>query len=260
MYHANGTYYTEEHTVSFGDVSNSEFQVYANTWTDWHLIPSSRPAIANPTIVTKFIEIPGADGMLDLTTYLTGRPVYGQRQGSLSFIIDNDHEHWETIRMNMVRILHGKRLKVRLDDNPEWYYEGRFTVGNLESGSDHSNISITYQLDPYKFKIRDEGSTPMLWDPFNFETDYDYYTAWPGGSDAETTNIGAGTYHIYAGDYAFTPVVTSVSGSVTVKLNNNSSHTISSGSVTLEPVDNGENTLVITGSGKCNITWKRGAL
>ena len=97
MYRANGTYYTEEHSVSFGDLvtrtsggyTYTEFSKVANTWTDWYLIPSSRLSVAHPTIVTKFIEVPGSDGMLDLTTYLTGRPVYGQRQGSFSFNVDN---------------------------------------------------------------------------------------------------------------------------------------------------------------------------
>lgn len=269
MYSANGTYYTEEHSVSFGELVTKtsdgltywDFSNYANTWTDWHLIPSTRPSIENPTIITKFVEIPGADGMLDLTDYLTGNPVYGQRQGSLSFIIDNDHEHWETIREKIVAELHGKRVKMRLMDDPEYYYEGRFTVGKVDPGADHSSISISYQLDPYKIKINTEGSTPMLWDPFNFEKDYDYYTAFPGGSNVETQGIPAGTYYIYAGDYAFAPVATWVSGTVTVKFRGVEETLSSAGSITLgTTVRNARNTLTITGNGRVNIVWRGGSL
>ena len=97
MYQSNGTYYTEEHSISFGNVkavteggkTYDTFEVIANTWTDWHLIPSSRPSVVPPTIVTKYVEIPGADGVLDLSNFLTGRPTYGQRQGSFSFVVDN---------------------------------------------------------------------------------------------------------------------------------------------------------------------------
>lgn len=266
MYSANGAYYTEDHSVSFGDLyipptqSYTEFNVVANTWTDWHLIPSSRPAIAHPTIVTKFIEIPGADAMLDLTTYLTGRPNYGQRQGSINFLVANNIENWETIREKMVRVLHGKRIKMKLEDDPGYYYEGRFTVGNWESGASNSAISINYQLDPYKIRIHQDGTTPILWDPFNFETDYDYYTAWPGGSNIVTNNIGAGTYYIYAGDYTFQPVATWVSGSVTVTFGGVTTTLSSTGSQTLGRSGIGQNTLTITGNGRVTIIWRGGSL
>ena len=167
MYSANETYYTEEHSVSFGDLytpsgqSSMAFNVVANTWEDWHLVPSSRPAIAQPGIITKFVEIPGADGMLDLTTYLTGGITYNQRQGSLNFVVANNIENWETIREKMVRVLHGKRIKMKLEDDPSYYYEGRFTVGNWESGASNSAISISYQLDPHKKRISDGAVIPI---------------------------------------------------------------------------------------------------
>lgn len=111
MYQANGTYYTEEHSISFGNLvlnnsSQTVFEVTVNSWEDWHLIPSSRPSITPPPVVSKYIEIPGSDGVLDLTEYLTGKAVYGPRNGTLSFIVDNDHESWETIRQNMINYLH----------------------------------------------------------------------------------------------------------------------------------------------------------
>ena len=82
MYYADGTYYTEEHSVSFGDLyvpsgqSYTAFNVVANTWTDWHLIPSSRPAIAHPTVVTKFVENPGSDGLLEDLYMVNVRVLY----------------------------------------------------------------------------------------------------------------------------------------------------------------------------------------
>lgn len=268
MYSANGTFYTEDHSVSFGTlVTRSsggltyyDFSDDANTWTDWHLIPSSRPSIAHPSFITKFVEIPGADGVLDLTTFLTGRPVYGQRQGSLSFIVDNWHEGWETIRRKMVDLLHGKRTKMRLMDDPGYYYEGRFTVGQWNSGADHSTIQISYQLDPYKLKIQEEGTSPILWDPFNFEIDYDYFTAWPGGSNAITNHIPAGTYYVYASDYPFTPVAKWVSGTMTVSFGGVTKTLRSSGTETLGTCQPGRNTLTVSGSGYVDITWRGGSL
>lgn len=266
MYSENGTYYTEEHSVSFGDLYvpsgeiYTDFQTIANTWTDWHLIPSSRPSINQPTVVTKFIEIPGSDGVLDLTEYLTGRPNYGQRQGNLSFQVANNFENWETIRSNMVQVLHGKRIKMRLMDDPGYYYEGRFTVGQWESGASNSAISISYQLDPYKLRVNTDGTTPLLWDPFNFETDYDYYTYLTGGSDTLRSTATAGTYYIYSEGYSFNPVATWVSGSGNISFGGVTYTMSSSGSKTLGNATSGRNTLTITGTLEVTITWRGGRL
>lgn len=261
MFWNGDTYYTEEHSISFGDLVSRtsdgqtyvDFDTIANTWEDWHLIPSSRPSVAHPTISTKFVEVPGSDGMLDLTTYLTGKPIYGQRQGSFSFQVANGFEHWETIRQKIVTTLHGKRLKMRLMDDPNHYYEGRFTVGQWDTGASNSTISISYQLDPYKMRISLEGSAPVLWDPFNFETDYDY-------SVIMSDPIGAGTYDIYADDFAFTPVATWVSGTPTITFGGVTRTLSSAGSVTLGPASSGRNTLAINGYGSVNIVWRKGAL
>lgn len=265
MYQANGTYYTEEHSVSFGDLVTRtsgghtyvEFNAVANTWKDWHLIPSSRPAIAHPPFISKYIEIPGLNGTLDLTDYLTGKAVLGPRQGSLSFYVANNFENWETIRQNIISTLHGKRMKLMLQDDPTNYYEGRFTVGNWESGASNSSISISYQLDPYKMKINPEGSDYLtLWDPFNFETDYDYSVFYPN----VTVNNETKTFSIRAFDFPFVPTITWVSGTVTCTFGGVTKTLNSSGSVTLGAAINGLNTLRIMGNGSVKVYWRGGSL
>ena len=259
MYSANGVYYTEEYSVSFGDLyvpsgrSYTDFNTVANTWDTWHLIPSSKPSIAAPTVTTKFVEIPGADGMLDLTEYLTGRPNYGQRNGSIAFYSINPGISNEAIREEMAKVLHGKRLKMRLMSDPGYYYEGRFSVGPIESGANYSGITITYQLDPYKMRIIEDGSGPVIWDTFNFEKDYDY-------SAIMSEGVTAGSYYIYAGDYAFAPVVTYVSGNGSVSFGGVTVSISSPGSYSLGRASVGQNVLVVTGSLKVNITWRGGSL
>ena len=51
MYNQNGIYYDENHTISFGDVVNNAFSQIANTWSTWHLIPSSRPFVEEPSSI-----------------------------------------------------------------------------------------------------------------------------------------------------------------------------------------------------------------
>ena len=33
-----------------------------NTWDDWHLIPSSRPLVAPPSIKSNYVDVAGVDG------------------------------------------------------------------------------------------------------------------------------------------------------------------------------------------------------
>ena len=152
-----------------------------------------------------------------------------------------------------MQVLHGKRLKMRLSSDPEYYYEGRFSVGPMESGASYSSISITYQLDTYKFTIQSQGSDPILWDTFNFETDYDYSVVFSEG-------ITAGTYYIYANDYPIEPVATYVSGSGTISFGGVTQSMSSVGSKTLGKASTGRNSLVITGTLKVNIAWRGGLL
>lgn len=69
------------HSVTFGD---------KNTWDDWRLVPASRPVFNPPAQKVKTLEIPGGDGVIDLSQSLTGYPVYQNRTGSIEFIVMND--------------------------------------------------------------------------------------------------------------------------------------------------------------------------
>ena len=158
MYYGNGTYYTEEHTISFANEAGEGFTEIANTWTTWHLIPSSYPVISNPVVEPKLIAVPGSDEPIDLTTYLTGSawPNWATRDGSLNFMIANGFDSVENIRTDIVTALHGKRLKMRLSDYPDYYYIGRFTVETVEPGEANSTVTIKYQLDPNLVAIENE--------------------------------------------------------------------------------------------------------
>ena len=170
------------HSITFGDGTlypaghEKEGQFKGvNTWDDWHLIPSSRPVIASPGVSTSFVDIPGRQGAIDMTEYLTGHPNYGSRSGSFEFYVDNDHEYWETIRMKIINFLHGRRYKIVLEDDPRFYWEGRFTLSEWKSESWRSKITIDYAVDPYKIAVSDNGGHDIIWDTFSFETDNDWY-------------------------------------------------------------------------------------
>lgn len=141
-----------------------------NTWDDWHLIPASRPLFNPPEVKTNMVEIPGGDGAIDLTSALAGRAVYKNRVGSWKFYVENGFKDWSVLYSEIMSFLHGQRMRAVLEDDPDYYYEGRFSVNAWESSANWSTITIDYDVSPYKKSFAPDGND-WLWDTFNFETD-----------------------------------------------------------------------------------------
>ena len=140
-----------------------------NTWDDWHLIPTSRPLFNPPKLKENYVDIPGGDGVLDMSTALTGRPTYENRTGSWTFAVQNGFKDWAVLYSEIMAYLHGQKHRAILEDDPAYYYEGRFTVNQWKSDKNWSQIVIDYNVGPYK-KVVDESGYDWLWDPFDFDT------------------------------------------------------------------------------------------
>lgn len=257
------------HSITFGDGSlypsghekKGQF-MGTNTWDDWHLIPSERPSIASPGVSTNFVEIPGRDGAIDMSTFLMNRPVYGSRSGSWDFYVDNDHEYWESIRMKMMAFLHGKRYRIVLEDDPNWYWEGRFAVDNWRSDPNNSRIQINYQIDPYKRKFRSEGDQDIIWDDFNFDTDYDYYASLHPDLNGIVLNNSSYSTTITGYDFPFDVYVTVALGSSNITASLNGREKIIAPGVTasIGKVKPGVNNVSFTGRGTVTVSFTGGSL
>ena len=147
------------HSITFGE---------KNTWDDWRLVPSSRPVFNPPAQKVKTLDIPGGDGVIDLSQALTGYPVYQNRTGSIEFIVMNGFRPWHMAYSDIMDYLHGQTMRAVLEDDPEYFYEGRFTVNAWKSEKDWSRITIDYSVGPYKWSVL-SSLDDWLWDPFNFQ-------------------------------------------------------------------------------------------
>lgn len=151
------------HSVIFGN---------KNTFDDWHLIPVRRPFIVNPPTKFKSVDLIGANGELDYTTALLGYPLYENRKNSLVFrIIDAKDQHSaQTRRDEIASYLHGRYRQMTLEDQPDYYYQGRFEVtdNTYKGKGDWADIEIAYNLEPFKYYVT-QSTDDWLWDPFSFE-------------------------------------------------------------------------------------------
>lgn len=133
-----------------------------NTYTDWKLATEGNPVIALPTQKTQTVDIPGLNGVLDLSNSLRigGGPIFNNREGSFTFIfLDISYYNttdWEeyvkqkrAIYKQIVNVVHGQMLKIKTTFDPTVTYSGRFTVSAYDDGgSNPSKITISYSLKP----------------------------------------------------------------------------------------------------------------
>lgn len=153
-----------------------------NTWEDWHLVPSSRPTPVMPTQKTRYLDIPGLNGALDISNALTGYPIYNNREGSFEFYVMNDYPFktsdgttiasWNELYSEIANYIHGKTMRMILEDDPTYYYIGRFFMKQWTSSVPRSTITIDYNVEPYKWSVFESADPNWLWDPFNFDNDY----------------------------------------------------------------------------------------
>lgn len=232
------------HSITLGDKI---------TWDDWHLIPKSRPLFNPPSVKTNYIEIPGGDGSLDLTTALAGRPVYKNRTGSWEFYVENGFKDWAVLYSEIMTYLHGKKLKAILEDDPDYYYEGRFAVNAWKSDPNWSIITIDYEVAPYKRSLVAAGND-WLWDTFNFETDVI--------RSYENLPVSGSLTVVVVGDSMPVPptIVASTAG-MTVTYNGDT-YNLNKGSnyISELTIQEGENTFIFGGTGSITILYERGRL
>lgn len=79
-----------------------------------------------------------------------GEITYGSREGTWDFYVDNGHVPWHRNYSNIMEYIHGKRVDIMLEDDPDYIYQGRVKINEWRSEPERSQISIDYILDPYK--------------------------------------------------------------------------------------------------------------
>lgn len=223
-----------------------------NTWDDWHMVPTSRPVINPPEVATSFVEIPGADGALDYTEALAGRPVYKNRTGSWEFMVLNGYQEWYMLFNQLLEYLHGHTFSIVLEDEPMYQYEGRLTLNEWRSEERNSVVVIDYVLNPFK-KVVAGAMTDWLWDDLTFNNDsyIIYYGSFDVDGDKERT--------IYnPTDQIVHPTITTTEN-MTVSVSQDTYY-FPKGITEDCPIDlfPGANEMVFHGTGKVTINYDRG--
>lgn len=102
---------------------------------------------------TNYIEVPGRDGELDLSTALTdGAPRYGNRTLEVRLERSDGTRLEREADINvMVNWLDGWRMDIRLPDDDLHYMVGRVHVAKEYNDMAHAAVTVTAVCDPWRY-------------------------------------------------------------------------------------------------------------
>lgn len=121
------------------------------------LCATYRMAVTNyadkpPATRTSTVSIPGRDGVLDLSEWLTGAPVFDKRTITITLSPLDTHD-WSSVETTLTALrnmLHGRRLEFTLSWDAGYTYAGRFEVTSQTLYDETAAIKLTITADPYK--------------------------------------------------------------------------------------------------------------
>lgn len=87
-----------------------------HSYRDWGLLLKSRPVISPPSPKTVYVDIPGSDGMIDLTESLTGDVKFDNRTIKCEFVVLDARNRWSALYSDVMNYLHGQYLQIILDE------------------------------------------------------------------------------------------------------------------------------------------------
>lgn len=228
-------------TVTFGT---------KNSYKDFGLILSSKE-ISLPKAKTKTVEVPGADGVIDLTEVLTDDVKYQNRTLSFTFTVIDHFNGWAARLSEVTNYLHGRKLRIYMDWDRNYYYEGRCSVNQFKSDKRTSTIVIDVDADPYKIE-KNSISDPWIWDTFSFIDGIIHTNRFT--VSGETTVVLINRRKVVSPTFTCSAAMTVVFNGV--------SYSVPSGTTTVLDIrlQEGENTVTFRGTGTVQIDYKGGSL
>lgn len=122
-----------------------------HTGDDLDLVQEKKE-IEKPTIQSHTVQVPGRNGLLNLTRGLTGKVAYYNRPLSFQYFGSGDREHLLALDDIMSKY-HGQTIRIIDDDRPDHYYEGEASV-KTEFHGNYITISLDVDAQPFRLKLK----------------------------------------------------------------------------------------------------------
>ena len=204
-----------------------------HTGDDLDLVQEKK-TIEKPTIQSHTVQVPGRNGLLNLTRGLTGKVTYYNRALSFQYFGSGDREHLLELDDFMSKY-HGQTIRIIDDDRPGYYYEGEASVSTtLNPGY----ITIVLNVDAQPFRLKTKPTVL-------------------------TRTIDNATIKLYLENESIDviPTITVMDGNVKIALNG-AEVSLRDGTYTVESIVllAGINVLTVSGSGTVIFEYQEGAI
>lgn len=110
-----------------------------------------------PEPKTYEVDIPGGDGVIDLTDSLLGDNAYKKRKMEFEFYRTGigDAKEFESIMTEIKRDIHGKAFDFQITMDPDYTYHGRFIISDVKHSMYSNGIAghfkVTINAEPFKY-------------------------------------------------------------------------------------------------------------
>lgn len=204
-----------------------------HSFRDLQMILSEKE-IGAPPLKKDEIDIPGGNGKLDNTEFF-GEPKFGNLTHKFTFTTIQKDLLTQYSRVK--NALHGKKVRIILDDDPTFFYLGRCEVSSFHDEHGIGTIVVTCDCEPYKYAL---AKTVV-------------YQAVDGVVDVPLLN---------SRKRAVPEVRIETDTSLNIVYQRSNIWDLASGSYTLPELElvEGENIVTVTGAGAITFTWQEAAL
>lgn len=206
-----------------------------HTYRDLGLILGKKE-IGSPAVKENKVDIPGADGALDMTDFF-GEPKYENVKHKFEFSAAVPPDEALPLFSRVKNAVHGKKQRIILDDDPAFFYVGRCSVSSYTDEKGIGKLSIECDCEPYKYKLNKTTVTQAI-----------------SGTQVITLTNGR--------KRAVPEVTISTEGTLNIVFQAVNIWDLASGSYALPDLElvEGENTVTVTGTGQITFSWQEAML
>ena len=197
-----------------------------HTGNDLDLVQTTKE-INQPDIQSYLVEVPGRNGLLNLTKGLTGNITYKNRTIKLEYLATGKRED-QLKKLDLFNTWHGDVITVIDDDTPDDYYIGEASVSHKWDGV-LLTITLSINAEPFRKSLQ-----PTV--------------------IAFTLNTTPREVVLYNGGITLTPTV-EVSGDAKIT-QNNTTYNLSTGTYSALELKTGQNLITLSGTGSVSISFE----
>ncbi len=206
-----------------------------HSYRDLRLILESKEMGA-PEVKVNKVDIPGADSSLDLTDFF-GEVKYDDVKHKFQFTSIEPQDTFLSQFSTIKNAIHGKKVRIILDDDPSFFYLGRCFVSSFTNAKGIGTVSVECECEPYKYRLAKTTVTKAV-----------------NGTESITLTNGR--------KRAVPEVSIDTSDNITIVFGSSNVWALSRGSYTLPELElkEGDNTVTVTGTGTIAFSWDWGDL